>query len=305
MATKGLITFNSIGEYHKILNLPKPQHPLISIMKFTGTTMSPFFLENKFVYDFYTISIKKNIKGTIRYGRQNYDFSEGIMSLSATKQVFSFDESTDVSELSGWGLNFHADFIRNYNLAKQIKNYGFFSYETHEALHLSDKEETVIETIMKNIEQEYLTPIDMFSQDVMISHIELLLNYANRFYNRQFITRKHTKDDLLIRLEGLLKEYFDSNKMQQLGLPTVKYLSFQLNVSPNYLSDMLKTVTGQNTQQHIHSWVIERAKEKLTTTSLSVNEIAIQLGFEYPQYFSRLFKTKTKLTPMEFRNSFD
>ncbi|WP_411823893.1 helix-turn-helix domain-containing protein [Leptospira sp. 'Mane'] len=305
MTTKGLVTFNSIGEYHKILNLPKPQHPLVSIIKFTGTAMSPYFLENKFVYDFYTISIKKNIKGTIRYGRQNYDFSEGIMSLSSPKQVFSFDESTDVSELSGWGLIFHSDFIRNYNLAKQIQNYGFFSYETHEALHLSDKEEAVIETIMKNIEQEYFTPIDMFSQDVMISHIELLLNYANRFYNRRFITRKHTNDDLLIRLEGLLKEYFDTDKVQQLRLPTVRYLSFQLNVSPNYLSDMLRIITGQNTQQHIHNWVIEKAKEKLATTSLSVNEIAIQLGFEYPQYFSRLFKTKTKLTPMEFRNSFD
>jgi len=138
MTTKGLVTFNSIGEYHKILNLPKPQHPLVSIIKFTGTAMSPYFLENKFVYDFYTISIKKNIKGTIRYGRQNYDFSEGIMSLSSPKQVFSFDESTDVSELSGWGLIFHSDFIRNYNLAKQIQNYGFFSYETHEALHLSE-----------------------------------------------------------------------------------------------------------------------------------------------------------------------
>ncbi|TGN09784.1 helix-turn-helix domain-containing protein [Leptospira ilyithenensis] len=305
MATKGLVTFNSIGEYHKILNLPKPQHPLVAIMKLTGTSLSPYFLENKFVYDFYMIAIKKNLKGTIRYGRQNYDFSEGIMSLSSPKQVFSFDESTDLSELSGWSLIFHSDFIRNYNLAKQIKNYGFFSYETHEALHLSDKEEAVIETIMKNIEHEYFTPIDMFSQDVMISHIELLLNYANRFYNRQFITRKHTNSDLLIRLEGLLKEYFDSNKVKQLGLPTVRYLSFQLNVSPNYLSDMLRTITGQNTQQHIHSWVIEKAKEKLSTTSLSVNEIAIQLGFEYPQYFSRLFKTKTKLSPMEFRNSFD
>ncbi|PJZ46405.1 helix-turn-helix domain-containing protein [Leptospira brenneri] len=305
MTKKGLITFDSIGAYHKALHLPKPQHPLVSIMKYTGKTMNPYFLENKFVYDFYNISIKKNIKGTIRYGRQNYDFSEGIMSLSSPKQVFSFDESTDVSELSGWGLIFHADFIRNSNLAKQIKNYGFFSYETHEALHLSEKEEAIIEMIMKNIEQEYFSTIDTFSQDVMISHIELLLNYANRFYNRQFITRKHTNDDLLIRIEGLLKEYFDTGKVQQLGLPTVKYLSFQLNVSPNYLSDMLRIITGKNTQQHIHTWVIEKAKEKLATTSMSVNEIAIQLGFEYPQYFSRLFKTKTKLTPKEFRNSFE
>ncbi|MDF3819676.1 helix-turn-helix transcriptional regulator [Leptospira sp. 96542] len=305
MKTKGLITFDSIGAYLKALDLPKPQHPLVSIIKFKGSKMSPYFLEHKFVYDFYMVSIKKNIKGTIRYGRQNYDFSEGIMSLSAPKQVFSFDESTDVSELSGWGLIFHANFIRHSHLAKHIKKYGFFSYETHEALHLSDKEEAVIETIMKNLEEEYLTPIDTFSQDVMISHIEVLLNYANRFYNRQFITRKHTSDDLLIRLESLLNEYFESNQVQKLGLPTVKYLSFQLNVSPNYLSDLLRTSTGQNTQQHIHTWVIERAKEKLATTSLSVNEIAIQLGFEYPQYFSRLFKTKTTLTPKEFRNSFN
>ncbi|WP_208721779.1 aldo/keto reductase [Leptospira mtsangambouensis] len=284
---------------------PKPQHPLVSITELAGSKVDSFLLGNKFVYDFYMISIKKNIKGTIRYGRQNYDFSEGMMALSSPKQVFSSDETTDFSELSGWFLIFHADFIRNYDLAKRIKSYGFLSCDVHEALHLSEKEEAVIDSIMKNIQHEYLSPIDKFSQDVMISHIELLLNYSNRFYNRQFITRKHSNDDLLIRLESLLNEYFDTNKIQQLGLPTVKYLSFRLNVSPNYLSDMLKTITGQNTQQHIHSWIIERAKEKLSTTSLSVNEIAIQLGFEYPQYFSRLFKIKTNLSPIQFRNSFN
>ncbi|WP_243402053.1 helix-turn-helix domain-containing protein [Leptospira haakeii] len=267
--------------------------------------MKPFLLENKFVFDFYSISIKKNIKGNIRYGRQNLDFREGVMAFSSPKQIFSFDDSIDLSELSGWYLIFHKDFIRNYDLARKIKNFHFFSYELHEALHLSQKEEATIDSIMRNIQEEHLTSIDSFSQDLMVSQIELLIHYSNRFYNRQFITRKNSNHDTLIRLEKILEEYFESNKVSELGLPTVKYISFQLNISPSYLSDLLKNITGQNAQRHIHDWIIEKAKEKLTTTSLSINEIAFQLGFEYPQYFSRLFKAKTKLSPLEFRNSFD
>ncbi|TGL60468.1 helix-turn-helix domain-containing protein [Leptospira sarikeiensis] len=306
MNSKNLITINSISEFHEMFGHSKPAHPLISITKLNGSEskMQPFLIENKFMYDFYTISIKKNIKGMIRYGRQSLDFREGMMGFSSPKQIFSFDESVDLSEMSGWYLIFHADFIRTYDLIKRIKNYGFFSYEVNEALHLSEKEEATIDSLMKNIQEEYLGSIDNFSQDLMVSYIELLIQYANRFYKRQFITRKNTNQDLLVKLENILEEYYVSDKFSELGIPTVKYISFQLNVSPNYLSDMLRTVTGQNTQQHIHNWIIEKAKEKLSTTSLSINEIAVQLGFEYPQYFSRLFKTKTKVSPLEFRNSF-
>jgi AraC family transcriptional regulator, transcriptional activator of pobA len=190
-------------------------------------------------------------------------------------------------------------------LAQAIKEYGFFSYAVNEALHLSEKEEAMIASIMLNIEQEYRAAIDSFSQDVMVSHMELLLTYANRFYNRQFITRKHAHNDLLIRLEALLSDYFKGDHVREMGLPTVQYISDQLNMSPNYLSDTLRQLTGQSTQQHIHDKLIEKAKESLTTTSLSVSEIAYQLGFEYPQSFSKLFKSKTRVSPLEFRQTFN
>ncbi len=188
-------------------------------------------------------------------------------------------------------------------MSKTIKNYGYFSYAVNEALHLSEKEEAMITTTMLNIEQEYRSGIDIYSQDVIVSHIELLLNYSNRFYNRQFITRKSASNDLLVKLDHLLTEYFD--KHLQSGLPTVHFISEQLNISSNYLSDLLRTLTGQSTQQHIHNKLIEKAKEILTTTSLSVSEIAYQLGFEYPQSFSKLFKSKTNVSPLEFRHSFN
>lgn len=204
--------------------------------------------------------------------------------------------------IKGIWLVVHPDFLRSYPLGKKIKEYGFFSYAVHEALHLSDKEEVMINSLMTTIEQEYYSPIDGFSQDVMVSQIELMLNYCNRFYNRQFITRKNANSDLLVKLEEVLSHYFDA---QQSGLPTVKYVAGQLNVSPHYLSDMLRSTTGQNAQQHIHNTLIEKAKEVLTTTPLSVSEIAYQLGFEYPQSFSKLFKTKTNVSPLEYRRQFN
>ena len=198
-----------------------------------------------------------------------------------------------------------ADFILNYPLGKVIKNYGFFSYAVNEALHLSEKEEKMLEGIFNNIEQEYQTSIDQFSQDVMVSHLELLLNYCNRFYNRQFLTRKKAGNDLLSKMEELLDDYFKKDKHIELGLPTVQYFAEKMNVSSNYLSDMLRTLTGQSTQQHIHNKLIEKAKETLVTTNLSVSEIAYQLGFEHPQSFSKLFKNKTKVTPKDFRSTFN
>lgn len=205
------------------------------------------------------------------------------------------------SSPEGISLCFHPDFLNGYPLAKTIKSYGFFSYEISEALHLSEQEEAVVENILKSIETEYQSNIDQFSQDVIIAQIELLLQYSNRFYNRQFITRKPANDDILIRLENLLTDYFNNVS----GLPTVQFISEQLNVSPNYLSDMLRSITGQTTQQHIHNKLIDKAKELLTTTNLSVSEIAYQLGFEYPQSFNKLFKNKTNISPLEYRQSFN
>ncbi len=297
-------SINSISELHRLLQLPKPKHPLVSVINLNEIKCHFDESIKSFVYNFYSICTKKDFKGKLKYGQNYYDFDEGIMTFFSPGQVISTVVDEDIA-LSGIWLVVHPDFIQNYALAKSIKDYGFFSYAVNEALHLSDKEEAMITDIMQNIDAEYCSVIDVFSQDVILSHIELLLNYSNRFYNRQFITRKNASNDLLSNLEKLLLDYFNGNKVQELGLPTVLYISEQLNVSPNYLSDMLRSLTGQSTQQHIHDKLIEKAKEILTTTSLSVSEIAYQLGFEYPQSFSKLFKSKTNVSPLEFRSSFN
>ncbi len=295
---------NSISELHRILELPKPEHPLVSVINLDEIKCYSDESLQRVLYNFYSVCIKKNFKGKMKYGQNYYDFDEGVMTFFSPGQVISTSITDDMA-LSGCWLVVHPDFIRNYSLAKNIKDYGYFSYAVNEALHLSEKEEAMVMSIMKNIEQEYRSIIDSYSQDVVISHIELLLNYSNRFYNRQFITRKNTNNDLLIHLDELLSDYFNGAKVQEIGLPTVHYISEQLHISPNYLSDMLRSLTGQSTQQHIHNKLIEKAKEILTTTSLSVAEVAYQLGFEYPQSFSKLFKGKTNSSPLEFRHSFN
>ena len=293
----------SVSELHRLLELPKPQHPLVSVIDLEKITCIDESIKSV-IYNFYSICIKKNFKGKMKYGQNYYDFDEGIMTFFSPGQIIS-TELTDNLSLYGIWLIVHPDFIRNYSLSKNIKDYGYFSYAVNEALHLSEKEEALVTSIMQQIEQEYYSAIDNYSQDVIISQIELLLNYSNRFYNRQFITRKNANNDLLINLEAILTDYFNSEKVRELGLPTVQYISERLNISPNYLSDMLRTLTGQSTQQHIHDKLIEKAKESLTTTSLSVSEIAYQLGFEYPQSFNKLFKSKTDVSPLEFRHSFN
>jgi AraC-like DNA-binding protein len=221
-------------------------------------------------------------------------------------QVFGVEiDNGSALKHSGWLLLVHPDFLWNTPLAKTIKQYEYFDYSVNEALYLSEKEEVTIISLMQNMEQEYRSNIDKFSQDIIIAQLELLLNYADRFYHRQFITRKITNHRILDRLEDILTEYFNSDALAKKGLPTVQYIAEILNVSPNYLSGMLKLLTGQSTQQHIHDKLIEKAKEKLSTTSLSVSEIAYELGFEHSQSFSKLFKTKTNLSPLEFRHSFN
>jgi len=298
------ISINSISELHRLMGLPKPLHPLISLINMDEVQSSEKTEELHFLLNFYGVSLKKNISGKLKYGQNYYDFDEGVLAMTAPKQILSVG-SEDNYKVSGYWLVFHTDFILNYPLGKAIKDYGFFSYALNEALHLSDKEEKMLEGIFKNIEQEYQTSIDQFSQDVMVSHLELFLNYCNRFYNRQFLTRKKAGNDLLTKMEELLDEYFKNDKLIESGLPTVQYFAGKMNVSSNYLSDMLRTLTGQSTQQHIHNKLIEKAKEILTTTNLSVSEIAYLLGFEHPQSFSKLFKSKTNLTPIEFRASFN
>ena len=295
---------DSISQWTEMTLMPKAQNPLIYMVNHADIPNIPAEFWGDTILNFYIIAMKKSFKGKMRYGKNYYDFDEGSMSFISAGQVFAIEDDS-CRDVLGWSLMIHPDFIRNYPLGKQIKEYGFFSYDVHEALHLSEKEENMVEIIAQNIRQEYNSNIDAYSQDVMVSQIELLLNYCNRFYNRQFITRKTANNDLLTKLNGLLNEYFDDIKGFHTGLPTVQYLSEKLNVSPNYLSDMLRTQTGQNTQQHIHNRLIEKAKDALITTSLSVSEIAYSLGFEYPQSFNKLFKSKTNLSPLEFRSSFN
>ncbi|WP_295791762.1 helix-turn-helix domain-containing protein [Mucilaginibacter sp.] len=299
------VRMESLSDVHRAFGLPAPAHPLISLINGAATRVVQSSLPRSHVLNFYKISYKPNLAGRLKYGQAYYDFNEGGLLFAAPNQVIGNHANNEAEACSQFAPLIHPDFFGNYPLAKKIKQYGFFSYATNETLHLSDKEKETIISIFKIIDDELNSRIDDFSQDVIISQIELLLNYANRFYKRQFITRKAVSSDLLQKLEEILDGYFNTEQSLSQGIPTVQYLAEKLNISPSYLSDMLRALTGQNAQQHIHHKLIEKAKERLSTTSLSVSEVAYELGFEHPQSFSKLFKTKTNLSPLEFRRSFN
>jgi AraC-like DNA-binding protein len=302
--------FKSLSDAFSASGLLAPQHPLIALINGIDKPLNMQLPMHRHVLNFYKISYRPYLGGTLKYGQTYFDFNDGGMLFVAPNQIIGSNEEEN-SAVEKECINqqitllIHPDFLLNYALAKKIKQYNYFSYAANEALHLSDKEKEVIMSIFRIIEDELNSRIDEFSQDVIISQIELLLNYANRFYKRQFITRKSVNSTLLQKLEEILDDYFNNEKSLLQGLPTVLFLAEQLNLSPGYLSDMLRSLTGQNTQQHIHEKLIEKAKEKLSTTNLSVSEIAYDLGFEHPQSFSKLFKSKTNLSPLEFRRSFN
>lgn len=302
MANSKPYRIKSITEIHRLMGLPKPHHPLIGIIDLSGLENNTDI--NAVLFDLYVISMKKGCDKLL-YGQQKYDFDEGLMAFMSPGQILRGEEDGVPAQLKGWMLFIHPDFLWNTPLANKIRQYEYFDYSANEALFLSDKEETIINGIVDNIQNEYQSNIDKFSKQIIISHLENLLSYAERFYNRQFITREKTNHQILERLEKLLSEYFNSDDLVTKGLPTVQYISDYLNVSSTYLRSLLKTLTGQNTQQHIHEKLIEKAKEKLSTTDLSVSEIAYELGFEHLQSFSKLFRAKTKLSPLEFRSSFN
>ena len=292
----------SITEIHRVAGIEKPNHPLISIVDVSKFTNDGGV--NAVVFDFYAVSLKRGCDNLL-YGQQKYDFDEGLMAFMAPGQILRCEESGVPPNLQGWMLFIHPDFLWNTSLAKKIKQYEYFGYAANEALFLSDKEETMMNGIIENIKNEYHSNIDKFSQDVIIAQLELLFTYAQRFYERQFITRKITNHKVLERLEDLLNEYFNNEALVSKGLPTVQFVAESLHISSKYLSSLLKQLTGLSTQQHIHEKLIEKAKEKLSTTELSVSEIAYELGFEHSQSFSKLFKTKTDQSPLEFRQSFN
>jgi AraC family transcriptional activator of pobA len=304
--TTPLIQVKTISDFHRAAGLPKPEHPLISVIDLE--TLKRPIAAGTFsrVFGFYTISLKKNFHLKMRYGQQDHDFDEGVLHFMAPGQVLTVNiEKGQPHHPSGWMIFFHPDLLWNTPLARLIKQYEFFGYNANEALHLSDKEELMLTGIAKNLEQEYHANMDKFSQPVIIAQLELLLTYADRFYQRQFITRKISGHEILTRLEETIDAYFKSGQLSTHGLPAVSYIAGTLHVSPNYLSGLLKTLTGQSTQQHLHDKLIELAKEKLSTTSSTVSEIAYELGFEHLASFSKLFKTKTSLSPLEFRQSFN
>lgn len=293
---------NSISEFHRLLSLSEPRHPLVSVINLAESIFLEDDIWKGFVNRFYCVALKRDAKGKIKYGQQHYDYDKGVLSFTAPNQIQYLDLNT-MECGSGYLLIFHPDFLLGHPLAGNIKNYNFFSYAVNEALHLSAEEENDLIAILYNIDKECLH-IDKYTQEIILSQIELLLNYSNRFYERQFITRKSHNNQLLDKFEKLVDDYFN-NTASDPGLLTVQRVAEMMNLLPNYLSDMLRMHTGQSTQQHIHEKLIEKAKEKLSTTNLSVSEIAYALGFEHAQSFSTLFKKKTSLSPLEFRQSFN
>lgn len=297
------IANKTLAQQHQLMGAAKPKHPMFSVIRFEDVPKIKNDQRVKFISDFYQITLKNDCPCKFKYGQTQYDFDEGIMSFFSPKQV-TILEPGDWTPTSGWLLLIHPDFLRGFPLSQKIKTYNFFDYELSEALILSEEEDQSIQTIFAQIEKEYLLPIDNFSREVIISNLDLLLTYCNRYYNRQFIVRKPKSNELLNQTETILNDYF-KNRAAEKGLPTATFLASQLNLSPKYLSDCLKHITGQTTQQIIHEKLIEYAKEILTTTDHSISEIAHELGFEHSQSFSKLFKIKSGVSPLEFRQSFN
>ena len=303
---KEVLHFKRISDYHKLANLKAPQHPLISLIDYTEIKYPENSKEIKWRQDYYTIGLKRNVAYKLFYGQQEYDFDEGVMTFIAPNQVMSLGENPNLNtKPSGWLLLIHPDFLWNTDLAKKIKNYDFFGYSVNEALFLSEKEEGLIISLLENIAVEYASNIDKFSQDIIISQLTTLLNYANRFYERQFITREKLNHRILNDFELVLLNSLSDEELEENGLPTVQKIAEKLSVTPNYLTGVLKHLTGQNTQQHIQNSIIKKAKEELSVTNYSVSEIAYKLGFEYPSSFTKLFKSKTAMSPSEFRKNFN
>jgi len=299
---KEIVHINSIAEVYKFFGLGSPKHPLISVLRVTNQLQEIEIEKFKYALGLYQISLKDNCPFTItNYGRNSYDYEEGSMIFTAPNQVLEFEKKNINKEDTGWSIVFHPDLIRKSELGKKMDSFSFFEYASNEALHLSYEERKTVTEISKKIEKEFSNNIDAHSQTLIISNLELLLNYCVRFYDRQFYTRTNLNQDIASQFEQLLKDYYRQNTQLEFGIPSVKYCGEAMNMSPKYLSDLLRKETGQSTQDHIHKYIIEKAKNKLLNSKDSASEIAYALGFEYPQYFSKIFKKKTTMSPNEFR----
>lgn len=297
-----IINLQSIADLHKLFNLGKSQNPLVAVLDFS-TVSEQVEQHTGIITDFYSIMFKNYCKNNIKYGRKAIDFQDGNLICIAPNQLIEIDNEIENNEnMLGWGLFFHPDLIRATSLNDKIRDYNFFNYEVSEALHLSDKEKTILHECVRKIQMELQENIDVHSQYIIVSTIELLLNYCSRFYGRQMITRSQSNKTIIAQVEIILKNYIAESKIKEQGLPTVKYLADRVHLSPSYLSDLLKKETGKKAQEHIHFFLIDQAKTYLKNTDKNINEIAHHLGFEYPQYFNKLFKQKTGKTPVEYRN---
>jgi AraC family transcriptional regulator, transcriptional activator of pobA len=289
----------SIAEAHQFLGISSPAHPLITIIR-EWPKVDFDFANTKMTSDLYIVGCKGG-KGTMRYGRNNYDYQEGTMVFTAPKQVLAFDITEENISYAGWTIFFHPDLIRKSELGKAIKTYAFFDYSIHEALHVSEKEKQILNDFVRHIEVEINQNIDKHSQELIITNLQSILRYCQRFYDRQFFTRSNLNKDYLIRFEEYLESYFASPILVEKGLPSVAQCGDALNMSAHYLSDLLKAETGRSAKDHIHDFIIERAKSLLLSSNASVSEIAYGLGFDYPQHFTKLFKSKTGFNPTDYR----
>ena len=292
----------SISEVHQMFGLDKPKHPLITIIR-KWPQIDFDFGNVKLTSELYLLSMKGKMKGTtFQYGKNSYDFDDGTLVFLAPNQVASFEDPIEELDDSGWTILFHPDLIRKSELGKAIRNYSFFNYETNEALHLSDKEKQSLFELVKKIDLELNQNIDKHSQEIIIQNLESILKYSNRYYDRQFYTRTNLNKDFVSKFEQYLQSYFSSSDLSEMGIPSVKQCGEAMNMSGSYLSDLLKIETGSSAKDHIHSYLIEKAKTTLLNSNSTISEIAFGLGFEYPQHFSKLFKGKVGFSPSAYRN---
>ena len=303
MPMKSIVHLSSISDVHTALGIAPPRHPLVSVIQIDEAITNYDYGDHTYIYDFYQVAFKSGIKGDILYGRNSYDFEQGSMVFTKPSQAQQYSNTQELEGESGWVLLFHPDLIRPYDVGQNIEQYSFFSYDTNEALHVSEQEKKLLVDLIGQIEKEYCNNIDKHTQKLIVSNIELILDYCTRFYDRQFYVRSNHNLDLLSKLDSLLKNYFEDETSLELGLPTVKYFSEQMNMSASYLSDMLKNATGRNAQQYIQDYLLERAKNQLLGTQDQISQIAYGLGFDYPQHFSKLFKSKVGVSPAEYRKA--
>ncbi|WP_297411837.1 helix-turn-helix domain-containing protein [uncultured Alistipes sp.] len=292
-----MIRIDSVDVYNKLFGF-ETRHPLITVVDLSEATRWP--LRTKFAYGVYALFLKDARCGDIKYGRKSYDYRDGTIVCFAPGQVVEVEMAPDTRP-AGYGLLFHPDLIRGTALGQEIRNYSFFSYETNEALHLSDEERQTIRDTLQKVEQELDHAIDKHSRRLITANVGLLLDYCMRFYDRQFITRSEVNSDILTRFERLLDAYFDTDMQRQEGLPSVKYFADKVFLSSNYFGDVIRKLTGMTASEHIQNKVIDRVKEQLLSSDKTASQIAYELGFQYPQHLSRMFKRITGLTPNEFR----